>query len=208
MQPVHRLQKPPNSAQLVHIPYHSPKLHPGPCNSVGMWLRTDTDRHTDTQTRVTTIYFTSSTTHAKCNKFLTALPCNMKVAFHRQLYTWYTTMFTVFQIIRIPLRCWPLMITGLIMAAQCNRVGHYIFALWFLSSSSFLLSSFFSSPNLSRHRLNVCHTSTHGVALVQIQNVDLTCAAHGSLEMLDPQNRQKVAIWASSHNFVGLYRHN
>jgi len=28
------------------------------------------------------------------------------------------------------------------------RVGHYIFALWFL----LLSSSFFSSPNLSRHR--------------------------------------------------------
>jgi len=33
-----------------------------------------------------------------------------------------------------------------------------------VSSSSF----FFSSPNLSRRRLDVCHTSTHGVALVRI----------------------------------------
>ena len=32
----------------------------------------------------------------------------------------------------------------------------------------FLLLSFFSSPNLSRRRLDVCHTSTHGVALVRI----------------------------------------
>jgi len=40
--------------------------------------------------------------------------------------------------------------------------GHYIFALLFL------LSFFFSSPNLSRRRLDVCHTSTHGVALVRI----------------------------------------
>jgi len=32
----------------------------------------------------------------------------------------------------------------------------------------FLLSFFISSPNLSRWRLDVCHTSTHGVALVQI----------------------------------------
>jgi len=32
----------------------------------------------------------------------------------------------------------------------------------------FFLLSFFSSPNLSRHRLDVCHTSTHGVALVRI----------------------------------------
>jgi len=32
----------------------------------------------------------------------------------------------------------------------------------------FYLSSFFSSPNLSRRRLDVYDTSTHGVALVQI----------------------------------------
>jgi len=32
---------------------------------------------------------------------------------------------------------------------------------------SFLLS-FFSLPNLSRGRLDVCHTSTHGVALARI----------------------------------------
>jgi len=37
----------------------------------------------------------------------------------------------------------------------------YIFMLWFCSF-------FFSSPNLSRHRLDVCHTSTHGVAIVRI----------------------------------------
>jgi len=34
--------------------------------------------------------------------------------------------------------------------------------------SFFLLSSFFSSPNLSCRRLDVCHTSTHDVALVRI----------------------------------------
>jgi len=32
----------------------------------------------------------------------------------------------------------------------------------------FFFLSFFSSPNLSGQRLDVCHTSTHGVALVQI----------------------------------------
>jgi len=70
-----------------------------------------------------------------------------------------------------------------VMAALCNRAGHiylhsvvcsfflcspcaigqiiYIFALWFLSS-------FLSSPNLSGRRLDVYHTSTHGVALVRI----------------------------------------
>jgi len=53
-----------------------------------------------------------------------------------------------------------------IMVALCNRADHYIFVLWFVL---LLLSFFFfSSPNLSRRRLDVYHTSTHGVALVRI----------------------------------------
>jgi len=51
------------------------------------------------------------------------------------------------------------------MAALCNRAGHYIFALSFLSSFFFFFL-FFSSPNRSGRRLDVYHTSTHGVALV------------------------------------------
>ena len=53
----------------------------------------------------------------------------------------------------------------LIMAALRSRCGHYIFALWFLSSIYLL---FYSSPYLSGNRLDVYHTSTHGVALVRI----------------------------------------
>jgi len=52
----------------------------------------------------------------------------------------------------------------LVMAALRSRCGHYIFALWFVSSIFF----FYSSPNLSGRRLDVYHTFTHGVALVQI----------------------------------------
>ena len=63
-----------------------------------------------------------------------------------------------------------------IMVALWNRADHYIFILsfvlffflsFFLSSSSSSSSSF-SSPNLSRRRLDVYHTSTHGVAIVRI----------------------------------------
>jgi len=43
------------------------------------------------------------------------------------------------------------------------RQAIYIFILWFLLSFFF-----FSSPNLSGQRLDAYHTSTHGVALVQI----------------------------------------
>jgi len=93
-----------------------------------------------------------------------------------------------------------------LMATLCNRVGHDIFALWFF----FFLSVFFfySSPNLSGRRLDVYHTSTHGVAVVRIQNVGLKCAARGSLAMQDRKNCQKLAVWAPSHNFVGLYLRN
>ena len=60
-------------------------------------------------------------------------------------------------------------VLNLVMVALCNRADHYIFILFlsfFLSSSS--SSSFFSSPNLSGRRLDVYHTSAHGVALVRI----------------------------------------
>jgi len=62
----------------------------------------------------------------------------------------------------------------LVMVALWNRADHYIFALWFLRLSSFF---FLSSPNLSRRRLDVCHTSTHGVSLVRIYDAGLKCAA-------------------------------
>jgi len=50
------------------------------------------------------------------------------------------------------------------MAALCNRAGHIYFHPVICSSSIFFLSSL----NLSGWRLDVCHTSTHGVALVRI----------------------------------------
>jgi len=55
----------------------------------------------------------------------------------------------------------------LFMAALRSRRGHYYFGPVVSSIFLFLL---FSSPNLSRRRLDVCHrpTCTHDVALVQI----------------------------------------
>jgi len=80
------------------------------------------------------------------------------------------------------------------MAALCNMAGHYILALWFL------LSSFFSSPNLSGLRLDVYHTSTHGVALVEFR-MQVWNVLHAACWKC---RTQKIAIWASSHNFVGI----
>jgi len=63
----------------------------------------------------------------------------------------------------------------------------------FLPCSFFLSSSclFLSSPNLSRRRLDVYHTSTHGVALVRIWNASLKRAACGSLKIQDAKLTQK-----------------
>ena len=80
--------------------------------------------------------------------------CSVSVVFHRAGETVRTDEFAVTQ------QCLEFVV---VMAALCNRAGHYIFALWFLSSIFF-----YSSPNLSGRRLNVYHTSTHGVALVRI----------------------------------------
>ena len=60
--------------------------------------------------------------------------------------------------------------------------------------SIFLSSIFFSSPNLSGRRLDVYHTSTHGVALVRIWNACLKCAARGSLKIQDAKNRHLGTI--------------
>jgi len=65
----------------------------------------------------------------------------------------------------------------------------------FSSCLSVCLSFFlFSSPNLSRRRLDVYHTSTHDVVLVRISNAGLKCAARGLLEMQDTKNRHLGTI--------------
>jgi len=102
------------------------------------------------------------------------------------------------------MRPYAKLLRPLVMAALRSRCGHYIFALWFLCSIFF----FYSSPNLSGRRLDVYHTSTHGVALVRIYNAGLKCAAGGSLEIQDAKMMQKIAICALSHNLIGLYLRN
>jgi len=53
-----------------------------------------------------------------------------------------------------------------------------------------MVSIFSSSHNLSGRRLDVYHTSTHGVALVRT-DAGLKCGARGSLEMQYAKNRQE-----------------
>ena len=81
----------------------------------------------------------------------------------------------------------------------------------FLPCDFYLLSSIFfshSSPNLRGRRLDVYHTSTYGVALVRIYNAGLKCTAGGSLQIQDAKKSPKIAIWAPSHKFDGLYLRN
>ena len=83
---------------------------------------------------------------------------------------------------------------------QTRKKGHKTAVLWWFL---LLLSSiFFSLPNLSRRRLDVSHTSTHGVVLVRIWDAGLKRAARGSLKIQDAKSHQKIAISAPSHNFV------
>jgi len=98
-------------------------------------------------------------------------------------------------------------LTFLVLVALWNGADYYIFILWFLLSF-FLPFFFFSSPNLSRHRLDIYHTSTHGEALVRIYNADLKRAACVSLKIQDAKKSPKIAIWAPSHNFLGSYLRN
>ena len=88
---------------------------------------------------------------------------------------------------------------------RTQNVSEYmlVLALCLVSSCDFFF--FFFSPNLSGRRLDVYHTSIHGVALVRISNAGLKRAVRSSLKIQNAKNRKKVAIWAPSHNFVGLY---
>jgi len=63
--------------------------------------------------------------------------------------------------------------------------------LYFCPVVSSFFYLFYSSPNLSRCRLDVYHISTHGVALVQICDTGLKRAACGSLEIQDAKDCQK-----------------
>jgi len=85
----------------------------------------------------------------------------------------------------------------------CNRG-----ALYFCPGFYLLSFFFYSSPNLSGHRLDVYHTSTHGVALVRISNAGLKCVHTRLAANAGPKKSPKIAISAPSHNFVGPYLRN
>jgi len=91
-----------------------------------------------------------------------------------------------------------------IIATLCNRADHYIFALWFLLS--FYLSSFFLASQWSQIGcLPYFYTWCGPSANLECRS-EMCCMWLAGMQ--DQKNRQKFAIWAPSHNFVGLYLRN
>jgi len=87
-----------------------------------------------------------------------------------------------------------IILNRLIMVALCNRADHYIFALWFLSSSFFssqigCLPYFYTwrgpSANLECRSEMCCSWLTSNTGRKKVA--------------------KKIVIWAPSHNFDGLY---
>jgi len=92
------------------------------------------------------------------------------------------------------------------VAAPWNRTGHYMFVMWLLLLPSFFLSSSF--PRLFSAVADWMSTifpdMVHGLSA----DAGLKRAERGSLKIQDAKDRQKFAICAPSHTFVGLYLRN
>jgi len=111
-------------------------LHPGLCSSVGM--RSRTDRRTHRQTH----------THRDARDHNT-----FRVVYDRLTRNVISEMPQAYSALLCHILLWP-----------PNVIGETII---FLARGFFCLSIYlFSSLNLSHRRLDVYHTSTHGVALV------------------------------------------
>jgi len=93
------------------------------------------------------------------------------------------------------------------MVALWNRADHYIFILSFLLLSFFVL---FSSPNLSRRRVDVCHTyylhTWCGLSAILRCRSETCCTRLA--ENTGRKKSPKIVIWAPSHKFVGPYIRN
>jgi len=83
------------------------------------------------------------------------------------------------------------------MADLHRRCGYSILPLWLLSF--FFL---FFLLILSGRRLDVYHTSTHDVVLVQIWNAGLKCAACGSLKIRDAKITKKICHLPSLSGYI------
>ena len=82
-------------------------------------------------------------------------------------------------------------------------IGPHSSFVLFISSINLL----FSSPNLSGRRLDVYHTSIHGVTSANLRCRSEACCTRLA-ENTGRKNEAKIAICAPSHKFVGLNLRN
>jgi len=90
--------------------------------------------------------------------------------------------------------------------AAVRSSGHYMFALRFLLLSFFYISFFLALSQSSQIECLPYFYTWCGLR----ENLGCrseTCCTRLA-EIQDAKNRQKFAIWAPSHNFVGLYLRN
>ena len=100
-----------------------------------------------------------------------------------------------------------------VMVALWNMADHYIFALWLLLSFFF-----YSLPNLSRRRLDVCHTSTQFCRAISSQlrhastivknllsiNMSSTCP-HNMVNFGPLAAEIGLPVWGTPANFNGFH---
>ena len=107
--------------------------------------------------------------------------------------------------------------TSAIMAALCNRAGRYIFALWFLSFYLSVFLSFYLSIYLSIFFPCLISTATDWMSTILLHiwrdpSANLECTSEMCCTRLAANTGRKkspiIAIWAPSHNFVGLFLRN
>ena len=97
----------------------------------------------------------------------------------------------------------------LIMAALCNRADHYIFALWFLSSSSFYLMQKSRQKSPSGHHrttssgyifATIWHISTIGKKNLLSSNISSTCP-HNTVNFGQLAAEIVSLVWGTPANF-------
>ena len=106
---------------------------------------------------------------------------------------------------KVVLNCRESMLrNNIIMVALWNRADHYIFALWFL------LLSFFFFPRLISAVADWMSTILPHVWCGLNANLECRCETCCTrlAENTGRKKSPKIAIWAPSHNFVGLYLRN
>jgi len=138
------IANPPNSAQLGGIPYRPPSYI-----RVRAIVWACGRRQTDTQTRVTTVHFASSTTHAKCNESCLPVTPRSRASSH---LGWYS--FSV----------------PLVTHARTSTRWHFVFALCCHSNAT--RAPIANPPNSAQLGGIPYHSQAQGLASTRLWSYD------------------------------------